>query len=87
MSTSIVKVTSKGQVTIPKEMRDQLGINDQDQLLFAVDGDRLIATPVRRKPLGELYGSLPATKPYAGHDKVRQKLRRDLGKRISEGRE
>lgn len=87
MGTRIVKVTSKGQVTIPKGMREQLGISDQDRLLFAVEGDRLIATPVRQTPLGELYGALPATKPYPGHDKVRQKLRRGLGKRISEGEE
>jgi antitoxin PrlF len=28
------KVTSKGQVTIPKEIREKLGINEGDQLAF-----------------------------------------------------
>jgi AbrB family looped-hinge helix DNA binding protein len=30
------KVTSKGQVTIPKEPRDALGITESDQVVFRV---------------------------------------------------
>lgn len=34
------KVTSKGQVTVPKDVRDALGIHQGDTLIFHVDGDR-----------------------------------------------
>ncbi len=37
-------VTEKGQVTIPKALRDRLGIRPGDALEFSAEGDRLVAT-------------------------------------------
>ena len=37
MTTS--KVTSKGQVTLPKSIRDRLGIRPGDSLAYEVDGN------------------------------------------------
>jgi antitoxin PrlF len=85
MSGNIAKVTSKGQVTIPKSIREQLHIREQDQLLFSVEGDTILVTPLRRRPLEQLRGSLPATKPFPGHDEIRDKLHKDLGERIGRG--
>ena len=34
------KVTSKGQVTVPKMVRDALGIREGDEVLFRVEGQR-----------------------------------------------
>jgi len=87
MLDNVAKVTSKGQVTIPKRIREQLHIREQDRLLFSVEGDTLLVTPLRRKPLEELRGSLPATKPYLGHDPIRDKLHTDLGERMARGEE
>ncbi len=39
------KVTSKGQVTIPKEIRDRL---DSEVIEFEIEGDRVIIRPVRK---------------------------------------
>ena len=39
------KVTSKGQVTIPKEIRDHL---DSEVIEFEIEGDRVIIRPVRK---------------------------------------
>jgi antitoxin PrlF len=36
------RVTSKGQVTVPKAVRDALGIKEGDDLVFRVEGDRAI---------------------------------------------
>lgn len=43
----MAQVTSKGQITIPKPVREALGIDAGTQILFRVDGDHavLIATP------------------------------------------
>lgn len=36
------KVMSKGQVTIPKDIREKLKINEGDQLVFVYDNDKVI---------------------------------------------
>ena len=52
-------VTSKGQVTIPKELRDEFGIEPGTQVDFvaATDGIRLRKVVDRSKPLG-VFGCL-----------------------------
>lgn len=35
-------LTSKGQVTVPKAVRDALGIEEGDQVVFRLDGKRAI---------------------------------------------
>jgi AbrB family looped-hinge helix DNA binding protein len=36
------KVTSKGQVTVPKSVRDALGIKEGDEIVFRVEGNRAV---------------------------------------------
>lgn len=46
-------MTSKGQVTIPKSIRDQLGLRQGTRVAFAVEGDHAVlrpATPQRPAP-------------------------------------
>lgn len=51
-------VTSKGQVTIPKEIRDRLHIRSNDRVDFVMDGDRVLLVPV--KTLLDLRGAVKA---------------------------
>lgn len=51
------KVTSKGQVTIPKVVRDALGVEAGDCLLFRLEGDRVVVT--RTPDFLDLAGSVP----------------------------
>jgi len=52
-------VTSKGQVTIPKKIRDRLGINVGDRFEFVVDEEgNLVGTPLRTPAAGSLAGCL-----------------------------
>lgn len=41
------KMTSKGQITIPKAVREALGIREGDSVLFRLEGNRAViaATP------------------------------------------
>lgn len=56
MDTSAT-VTTKGQVTIPKPVRDALGLHDGDRVLFrVVDGRAVLA---RTADLLDLAGTVP----------------------------
>jgi len=87
MDTGMGTVTSKGQITIPKAIREALGIKEKDRLLFFVEDDRLVLIPLRHRPLSELFGALPATRPYPGHQAIREEIRGDLGERMHRGEE
>jgi AbrB family looped-hinge helix DNA binding protein len=76
------KITFKGQVTIPKEVREALTIQEGDTVLFEVEGDHAILKPLRKKSLTDLYGALPANRPYPGLDEIRKEVHRKMGKRF-----
>ncbi len=69
------KVTSKGQVTIPKSVRDALGIKQGDEILFWVEGNR--AVRARTPDFIPLAGAVkvPATKRNIAWDDVIRKTR------------
>jgi AbrB family looped-hinge helix DNA binding protein len=72
---TMAKVTSKGQVTIPSEMRKALQIEAGDHLLFDQFSDKKAALRViKSKPLAKFRGALPATKPWPGKQKVREEI-------------
>jgi AbrB family looped-hinge helix DNA binding protein len=77
---STAKLTSKGQVTIPKSVRDTLGLREGDKLLFRVDGARAVIA--KTPDLLELAGSVPvpADKRGTPWDEV---LRRTRASRAS----
>ncbi len=87
MSANIATITAKGQITIPKAIRQALNIREQDRLLFMLEGEQVILIPIHRRSLSELYGVFPPTKPYTDHATVRQKIRAELGERIARGDE
>lgn len=62
----IATLTSKGQVTIPKQARDALNLNPGDRVEFVFsDNGRLFLLPVTR-PVSTLKGMLPKpTKPVS----------------------
>jgi AbrB family looped-hinge helix DNA binding protein len=64
------KLTSKGQITVPKVVRDALGVEPGDQVVFRVEGRRAIVARTPR--LLELAGSItvPAAKRNATWDDV-----------------
>jgi len=49
MSTNVVKVTRKGQTTIPVELRKKLGIKEGDELLVeATEQGQILFKPIRK---------------------------------------
>jgi AbrB family looped-hinge helix DNA binding protein len=75
------RVTSKGQITIPADVRRALKIDQGDDLAFEVTSDRSVHLKVlKRRRLSDLYGSLPATRSFPGKEEVREEVGRELGK-------
>ena len=70
------RVTSKGQVTIPKEIREALGIAKGDQVVFRVEQHRAILA--RTPHLLDLAGAVqvPAAKRGVAWDEARRSTRR-----------
>jgi len=85
MLTKVATITSKGQITIPKEVRQALQVREKDQLLFMVEGNQAVIIPLKQRPLTELLGALPATRPYPGMDAIREEIHKELGERIARG--
>lgn len=81
-------LTSKGQITIPKALRDRLGVREGDRVLFQVDEQgRVMLVPEPHDPLGSLVGLLrhrakdrPATVEEM-NEAVRARAAEKLGER------
>ncbi|MEE4211285.1 MAG: AbrB/MazE/SpoVT family DNA-binding domain-containing protein [Parvularcula sp.] len=50
MATLQAKVTSKGQVTLPKQIRESLSIRAGDRLEFSLEPSNKISVRKKRKP-------------------------------------
>ena len=82
---SIARVTSKGQITIPADVRRALKIDQGDDLAFEVTSDRSVHLKVlKRRRLSDLYGALPATRPFPGKEAIREEAGRKLGETLRE---
>ena len=72
-------VTSKGQVTIPKQIRDRLGIRVHDKVDFVVEGNCVTMVPV--KTLLDLRGAVTA-KEAGNPDRERAVAKAAVGARV-----
>ena len=70
---SAAKISSKGQVTVPKAVREALGIKKGDAVVFRVEGNRAVLA--RTADFLSLAGSVkvPAARRNAAWDEVIRK--------------
>ena len=58
MITTDATLTSKGQTTIPKEIRDELGMKPGDRMTFTLMSDSTVVMRVKNKSISDLAGTL-----------------------------
>ena len=84
------KLSSKGQLTLPLRVRNALGVEPEDQVIFVISDDGAVAVePLREYSLEELDGIVPAlarpTSPDFGieireaMDEAAERLVREIG--------
>ena len=80
----LARLTSKGQVTVPKSVRDALGVAEGDQIVFRVEGNRAILA--RTASFLDLAGSVevPAAKRNVTWDEVIRRTRVARADRIAD---
>ncbi|MCU0259743.1 MAG: AbrB/MazE/SpoVT family DNA-binding domain-containing protein [Ilumatobacteraceae bacterium] len=69
------KMSSKGQLTVPKSVRDALGLQEGDEVVFRVEGNRAVLA--RTPDFLSLQGAIavPAAKRNAAWDDVIRRTR------------
>lgn len=78
----MARLTSKGQVTIPMAVRRAMGAEPGDEILFELDEEGARVHVLKRVPLKELFGTLPATRPWPGKEAAREEIGRMLGDKM-----
>lgn len=68
-------ITSKGQMTLPKEVRDQLRLQPGDRLDVAVQDRRIVLTPKTLR-LEDLCSVLPPAKKRRSLEEINDAIRR-----------
>ena len=56
--TTAATLTSKGQTTIPKEIRESLGMKSGDRMTFTLMPDRTVVLRIKNKSITQLAGML-----------------------------
>ncbi len=71
----VAKVTSKGQITLPKEVRDNIGIGPGEEVEFQKEEDGyLLKKKVKHSPFDRFVGYLKDKKGKSP-DKIIEELR------------
>ena len=72
---SIGSITTKGQITIPKEIRTSLDLKEGDKVIFAIEDGQATIKKASRERLSEI---LRRQKPWKEHGiKFQKRMRKE----------
>jgi len=84
MSVSVL--TKKWQTTIPKEVRNLLGLKPNDRIFYLIEGERVVLKPLKGNIL-DLRGSVNTKERPIDFKKLRDNTRKKVVRRIVEDAE
>lgn len=73
------RLSSKGQLTVPVEIRRRYGLDTGDEVEFVAEPKGAYLVPLKRRRLVDLAGALPARKPWPGMTAARAVAGRKRG--------
>ncbi len=77
------KITSKGQITLPKEVRKLLNVQEGNVIVFEKEDDKIVIKSART--LRDFKGLLKNIKTGENFDEIKKKVRKYVGKRVVQG--
>ena len=77
------KITSKGQITLPKEVRKLLNVQEGNVVIFEKENDKIVIKPART--LRDFKGLLKNINTEENYDEIRKKTKKYVGKRVAQG--
>lgn len=83
----VAVLTSKGQMTIPKEIRKALNLKPSERVIIVVEGGQAVIKPLRGNIL-DIGGSirLPAKEKPIDFHRVREEVKKGIAKKAAGGR-
>jgi len=76
-------ITRKGQVTIPKPIRDQLGLEEGEKVMFIRRGDEVLLKVIRGTVL-DLKGSVTPSSRPEDFSQIRQTVKKRVGRKAGD---
>jgi AbrB family looped-hinge helix DNA binding protein len=73
---SEARMTSKGQITVPKDVRLKLNLKPGDRVLFIVEDDGAVRMRALNKDISSLIGILPRRKRAATLEEIEESIQR-----------
>ena len=63
--TDVTAVSSKGQIVLPKTIRDSLSLMTGARLMVMCDGENILLKPIRKPDISEFRSIMDAAKDWA----------------------
>ncbi len=82
MKKDVITISSKGQIVIPKEMRDQLSIQPGDKIVAMCDGNTIVLKPIEMPTYEEFLESMHQCQKWAKEVGLTQKDVDDVIKQV-----
>lgn len=76
------KITSKGQITLPKEVRKLLNVQEGNVIVFEKENDKIVIKPA--KTLRDFKGLLKGVNKKENFDEIRKNAKKYAGKRVTQ---
>ena len=77
---STATVTSKGQITIPHDIRKALDLETGDQVIFLVEDGHAFMQPAHRRGIARVFGIFKGGRPYPGREIEREAARQEAAR-------